>query len=127
MTHVLDLINNKLVYTKSNKEYEHFISVRDQSGGISSHGTFYKLVKVKKSFVELSCGYFENKPEKLCYIITGQWGESNAIILNEWDWGNRCVWELGMEKIRPVRYIEDHIRDIDMCIAEVLDGLTYLN
>ena len=129
-TYTINLVNDKLVYTKGNEEYEHFISTRDQTGHAyipgdapPCEGTFYKLVKVKKGFVELSYGYFENYPKKFYYVATGQWGDAVAILLNVWDWGNRCVWELGMEKIRPIRYVNDHIESITQCIREICESV----
>ena len=129
MTYILDLEDDKITYKKLEREYQYITTLTDLTGHVPTpeehescySGNFKKVVKIKKSNIELSVGFFEDNVEKVLYIAQGQWGEGIAVSLYSYDWLNRCVWELGMEKIKPITTIDNHIQNLIEVLEEIYD------
>jgi hypothetical protein len=130
MTYIIDLRNDKLAYRKVLPEVEKFRTMRNETNYVpaigqtfSFTGAFYKVVKVKKSDTELFFGYFQDDPSSFWYGFTTQQRKGHIVLVDTNDWANRCVWELGMEKIRPSKYIEHHIIDLIDCVRSICDTI----
>jgi hypothetical protein len=134
MTFIINVVGNALVFDRVHTETIYFSSTKDETGYIHPpekewvvEGNFYKIIKVRKSNVELCYGYFEETPEKMVYLVSGQWGDGVAVIIDSWDWATRCVWELGLEKTYPFRYIEEHAKNIMDCLKDICENYYYRN
>ena len=129
MTYLLNLEKDTITYKKVDREYQYIRALTDLTGHVPTpeehescySGTFKKVIKVNTGNIELSIGFFEGNVEKVLYIAQGQWGEGIAVSLYSYDWLNRCVWELGMEKIKPITTIDNHIHNLIKTLEEIYD------